>query len=281
MSESKYIFLYLTFSVLLLITIAILGYAWEAPNMNRYIFVPFLILLFVFVGYFLYDKSRSDGTTQQIISKKLYDARETERKKMASELHDGLQQDLHAIGFELKRISKSTFTPKERLEGLTEKINETIDEVRRISYELYPNQLEKLGLKRAIIGMGNDLGDSSDVYFSVKIDDEFEQLLNLEASIQIYRIVQELFNNVVQHSGAKRSDLTMSSDNMFLYIKLTDDGQGFEHNYKKMEVLRKGMGISSIEERLKLMRGKLEIKSQIGKGTEIKIHIPIKNLYNS
>src|SRR5260221_2393000 len=158
MSENKFIFLWVTFSILFVLAITLIDHFLESGK-DRYIFFLFLILLCIFAGYYFFGKTSSNNSDQQLISKKLYDAREEEKKKMASELHDGLQQDLHAIGFELKRLSKTTFTPKEKIESLAEKVTETIDQIRRISSELYPNQLEKLGLKKAIIGMADNLGD--------------------------------------------------------------------------------------------------------------------------
>jgi two-component system sensor histidine kinase DegS len=280
MSESKFIFIWISSSVLIVLTIVILGSAFDNPDFNKNIFIPFVVLLIIILGFVFHGYAKSDSSAEQLISKKMFDARESEKKKMAKELHDGLQQELHVITFELKQLSKKTFTPKEEMENLAEKINETIEEVRRISYALYPNQLEKLGLRKAILGIANNLADTSDVYFTIKIDEEFEKSLNLDAAIQIYRIIQELFNNVVKHSEAQRANLTMNTDKAYFYIYVSDDGQGFINNNLRMSRFRNGLGLNSIQDRLKLMNGKMEIKSQLGKGTEVKIQIPVKNIYD-
>lgn len=281
MSEKKLTFFWITSCILLVITIIILGEAWDAPGVNKLMFIPFLLLLSVSMFYYFFDKSRSEQSVQQQFSKKLLDVREAEKRKIASELHDGLQQDLHAINFEVQKISKTNFTPKEKLHVISNRIISMIDEIRRISAELYPHQLENLGLKKSIIGMTNNLSDLSDVHFTAKIDDEIDSLFKQEISIHIYRIIQELLNNVIIHSYATRAEVKIAVNKVFLYIDVKDNGKGLEYSIKKMDNFRKGLGIRSIRERLKFMKGTLDIKSESNKGTMFKIIIPLNRIYNS
>ena len=281
MSEGKLAFFWITSLILLLITIILLGDAWDFQSTNRYLFVPFLILLCVIVGYYFFNKKNIEKSFQQEFSKKLLDAREVEKKKIASELHDGLQQDLHSIDFEIKRLYKTTFTPYEKLENLSKRIIEVIDEVRRISSELYPHQLDKLGLTKALTAMANNLSDSSQAYLSVKIDENIDSLFSQEASIHIYRIIQELFNNIVAHSNATKASLKITTNNILLFIDIEDNGKGFENSFKVVDNSRKGLGLQSVQERLKLMNGSMEVISRIGKGSLFKITIPTRNIYNT
>lgn len=280
MSEPKLIFTWLLISAFVIVSIILLGKAWESSIESRFLFIPFFFLMIIGLAYFIYNKSNYDKTNQYRFSKKLLDAREAEKKKIASELHDGLQQDLHSIGYELKRIRNTNFTPTEKIEKINKRIDETIDEIRRISSELYPHQLENLGMKKAITAMANNISDQSEIYFKVTIDDKVDALFNQAASIHIYRIIQELFNNIQKHSNATKASIKMSTDNLYLYIDVEDNGVGLENNYMKVENFRKGLGLSSIQERLKLMSGIFNFKSQLSKGSTIKITIPIKNIYN-
>lgn len=280
MSDLKLILFWLTVTFFIVITIVLLDKAWAASDTDKFLFIPFLLLLLAGFGYIIFEKTNSEKTKEYKFSKKLLDAREAEKKKIASELHDGLQQDLHAIGYELKKIQNTNFTPKEKIEILSNRINGTIDEIRRISSELYPHQLENLGMKKAITAMANKLSDQSEIYVKIDIDDKVDALFNQAASIHIYRIIQELFNNILKHSNAEKASIKMNTDNIYLYVDVEDNGVGLENNLKKVDNFRKGLGLSSIQERLKLMGGFLNIKSQVSKGSIFKITIPVKNIYN-
>ncbi|MEO8513453.1 MAG: sensor histidine kinase [Ignavibacteria bacterium] len=281
MSEKKLIFFWITISIFIVISIIILSKAWESPSTDKFLFIPFILLLIIVFGYFLYDKNNFKKSSQYTFSKKILDARETEKKKIASELHDGLQQDLHSIGYEIKQIQNTNFTPKEKLEKISSRIDDTIDELRRISSELYPHQLENLGMKKAVTGMANNLSDHSEIHFKITIDEKVDALFNQEASIHIYRVIQELFNNIMKHSDATKASIKMSTDNLYLYVEVEDNGKGLERNFMKVENFRKGLGISSIQERIKLMNGTFNFKSELSKGTTFKITIPAKNIYNT
>ncbi len=277
MSENKLIFMWLTSSVLLIFTIIIL----EQISENKFLFISFLLLVSIILAYYFYDRTNAEKINQQYYSKMLLDARETEKKKIASELHDGLQQNLHSIDMEIQKISKTNFTPKEKLNNISDRIIDTIDEIRRIASELYPHQLENLGLRKAIIGMANNISDISGIHFVTNIENDIDDLFNKDVSIQIFRIIQELYNNIIKHSGATKAVTAISKSKLYLHIDVEDNGFGFENNFIKVDDFRKGLGIRSIRERLKVMSGNLKIKSQQGIGTEFKITIPIKNIYNS
>ena len=277
MSENKLIFMWLTSSVLLIFTIIIL----EQISENKFLFISFLLLVSIILAYYFYDRTNAEKINQQYYSKMLLDARETEKKKIASELHDGLQQNLHSIDMEIQKISKTNFTPKEKLNNISDRIIDTIDEIRRIASELYPHQLENLGLRKAIIGMANNISDISGIHFVTNIENDIDDLFNKDVSIQIFRIIQELYNNIIKHSGATKAVTAISKSKLYLHIDVEDNGFGFENNFIKVDDFRKGLGIRSIRERLKVMSGNLKIKSQQGTGTEFKITIPINNIYNS
>ncbi len=280
MTDFKLIIFWIIVSIFGIIFIIILGKAWESPSSDKYLFIPFLVLLILGFGYFLYEKRNYEKTNQYKFSKKLLDAREAEKKIIASELHDGLQQDLHSIRYELKKIQNTNFTPKEKIEKLTKRVDDTIDEIRRMSSALYPHQLENLGMKKAIIALANNLSDQSDIYFKKNIDEKVDALFSQEASIHIYRIIQELFNNILKHSNASEASIKITIDNIYLYIDVEDNGVGLENDFMKVEKVRKGLGLSSIQERLKLMSGTFSLKSKINMGSIFKIIVPIRNMYN-
>jgi len=159
---------------------------------------------------------------------------------------------------------------------MTERINQTISDIRTISSDLFPHQLEKLGLKKSIEAMANNLTYSTNVFFDTKISNDINDLYSDEVSLNIYRIIQELTNNIVKHSNASKAIIEMYVDGPFTYITVWDDGKGLKINLKKLDSFREGLGISSIHQRLKLIGGSLNVYSEIDKGTKFKINIPVK-----
>ncbi|RPI18193.1 MAG: hypothetical protein EHM58_06630 [Ignavibacteriae bacterium] len=280
MSEDKLSFTFIMVLVFAVITIIILDKAWNSPDGNRYLFIPFLLLLVVLIAMTYAAGQKKSKSKEEEFLKKLLSARETERKKIASELHDGIQQGLHSISFEAQRLARVSPITGYNVDHIADRINETIDDIRRISSELYPHHLEKLGLKKSIQQMANNLTDSTDVYFSTSIIDEIDSLFNEEASINIYRIIQELFNNIIKHSKAAKASIIIHTDKLYFYIIVEDNGRGFEDESNKLVNIRKGLGIISIEERLKILGGRLNISTSKEKGAKFKITLPLISIYN-
>jgi len=275
MTEERLSFVWLTLTILILITLYIFGKAWDSLE-SKIVFIFFGVLLVITTYLLLQNKSRKAKKNEQDFLQKLLETREFEKKKIASELHDSIQQNLHSINFELYRIAKNYPPVKWKIEEMTERINQTISDIRTISSDLFPHQLEKLGLKKSIEAMANNLTYSTNVFFDTKISNDINDLYSDEVSLNIYRIIQELTNNIVKHSNASKAIIEMYVDGPFTYITVWDDGKGLKINLKKLDSFREGLGISSIHQRLKLIGGSLNVYSEIDKGTKFKINIPVK-----
>lgn len=223
------------------------------------------------------DKENSDKLLieqSNEFSKKIIEVQEEEKKRVASELHDSLGQNIIIIKNKIlsliKNFNKENLESK--LQEITKNIDNISDEVRNISYSLHPYHLKTIGLTESIKDLIYDFSNSSNITFALSIDD-IDKIFLIEHQISIYRIIQECMTNCFKHSKATNIALNISKDTNYLTILVLDDGIGFNENTKSN---KNGFGIIGIKERLKIINGTLNINSNINK-TEIKIIIPIKN----
>jgi len=208
---------------------------------------------------------------QKEFSRKLIESQETERKRIASALHDSHGQNLLVISNELQRFQSTNSITEKDLDPLLETVKESIDEIRDISYNLHPHQLDRLGLKKAIESMIQRLDQTTEIQFSSQID-EIDEVFQKELTINIFRIIQEALNNIVKHAGAQIATISIKKNRKKIYISVSDDGKGFD-----LKNTQNGLGLINMEERVKLLGGKFTIKSHTGKGTSIDIILP-KNI---
>jgi two-component system sensor histidine kinase NreB len=212
---------------------------------------------------------------EKMITHSIFQAQEKERKLISRELHDGIGQSLFGILLQsdiIKSIPKNENELETHLEKLQGMITQTIEDVRHLSSELRPSTLDDHGLiatlKNFIRDFGNRFG--MQINFTYKGGNE-----RLPSSIEtaLYRIAQEALINAAKYSSAERIDIVIDVDKQkdTVFLTLTDFGKGFELNPSN----RNGVGIYSMEERASILGGDFLINSEIGKGTQIQVNIPI------
>ena len=199
----------------------------------------------------------------------LLEGQENERRRIIKELHDGVGQLLTAIRIRVEMLEGDDPLKEE----IKNQINDTIAEVRRVSYNVMPQALVDFGLEAALKG----LCDSMKRYANLDIDftyvRESETALNFEITTALFRIAQEGLNNIVKHAHATVVRLHVIQDENEVYLVLEDNGKGFDIENLKAN---SGMGLQNIRERAKLLNGSAEINAAPGQGTVIEIHIPIE-----
>jgi len=230
-----------------------------------------IIFLFLSTGPIIYYRRvtqlKKEKLMQEDFSRRLIHSQEEERKRIASELHDSIGQDLLVI----KNLALLKKDNHEQFEEISKVAGGAIDEVRRISYHLHPYQLDRLGLTKAIASMFTNIQNISNIKFEIKVDD-VNGLFDKEKEINIYRIIQELLNNILKHSEAAEAQIKVEIKNTELLIEAADNGRGFDFESAKSE--SKGFGLKSLENRVNLMGGKINIESST-LGTITKVIIPI------
>lgn len=198
---------------------------------------------------------------------------EYERKRIASELHDSLGQDLLVIKNQTKLVlKKQGHGGHDQLEQICSVADEAIANIRQISYNLHPYQLDKIGLTESLKSMIDKVNEASSVEFSYEIEN-IDDALPKDQEINFYRVVQELLNNIIKHSDAGHSRVKISRVKRLITVSVKDDGIGFE--YEKVKNQNRGLGLSGVRERIDILKGSVEIESKINRGTRVMIEIPI------
>lgn len=207
---------------------------------------------------------------QEAFSEQLISAQEAERQRIAAELHDSLGQHLLIIK-NSALIGLNSENGKEQLDGISDTASHAIDEVREISYNLRPYQLDDLGLTRAIESILKKIEDAAEVkVFSVI--DSIDRLFSPEAEIHLYRIVQESFNNIAKHARASSARIRIERNGHRVEITIQDDGRGFNPE-KTARTERGGFGLKGIAERARMLGAKYAIHSAPGEGTTITLKL--------
>lgn len=221
------------------------------------------------------SKIEKEKKAQEEFTKRLIDVQENDRKKIAAELHDSIGHDLLITKNKLLLSAKN---PDDK-EGVLSSINEvsgiisdTLKEVREISYNLHPYQIERLGLSKAIKSIIDRARKSTEIVFTDSIDN-IDSILVSETEISLYRIIQECINNIIKHSQATEVILNVNNDGKEISVLISDNGIGFDPDKLKRKSSGLGFGLAGIRERVKLINGHLEIDSSKDNGTSIMLHV--------
>jgi len=148
-------------------------------------------------------------------------------------------------------------------------------EVRRISRNLRPSELDDLGLVPALRSLCAEFGERTGIAVELSCPDQTEKL-SAEVELVAYRIAQEALTNVEKHAGAQHVTVELASDNVRLRLRLRDDGCGFDRNAPTPVTSKNGgMGLLDIEERVRLVNGTCTVNSAPAAGTEVAIELPL------
>jgi signal transduction histidine kinase len=211
------------------------------------------------------------------VSFKLLQAEETERKRIAQEIHDGVGQHWvivkHRLESILKQLGKEITTP---LEDILPIIQVGIEETRRIQMNLRPTLLDDLGILATITWFCREFQKANPViYIETKINVQENDVANPVKTV-IYRIMQEALNNISKHSKANLVNLTLQKEEDKIEFIIQDHGQGFDLNaVYSLKSSEKGLGLAGMKERTLLSGGSMSIESTKGIGTTIRASWPI------
>lgn len=214
------------------------------------------------------------GKKQEEDTKLLMATVEQERKRIAQELHDSSGVQLSAIRMKLTHLEDQLDDPRaaEDIHKLMQDVDRVNADIRTISHNLMPISLSKLGLKAAIQELVNHIKSS---YPNIKFN-LFQQYdsknLSANMEVHIYRIIQELLNNMVKHAQATEINIQLIDNESELIISLEDNGKGFVYAPENTM----GLGLKSILTRSQLIGGKFEVDSKLDAGSFFSITLPLK-----
>jgi len=236
------------------------------------------VLLTIYFGYKIrVARLEARHRLQEDFSRRLIRSHETERLRLAGELHDAIGQNLlimrnwAELGLKHESLDPEA---KNHFEQIAEVASNTLSETRTIVGNLSPQNLERFGLSEAIRSIVNQIERSSGIKFESRIED-VDDLLSTESQLAAYRSLQECLNNVVKHSGSPTARVEIRRVESGVDIFVEDVGEGFdaEHVLEEDSSVA-GFGLTNIVQRIRLMGGSVRIKSEPEKLTRIVISIP-------
>jgi two-component system sensor histidine kinase UhpB len=208
------------------------------------------------------EEERAESTRRAL------DAQESERLRVAQELHDEVGQNLTAALLQLSRLRAQA--PPElhaELSQAAETVRGNLDELRRIAQRLRPPELDELGLASALSHFSDRLSEQTGLPIERRLARDMPEL-GYEEELVIYRVAQEALTNVVRHAGASHAELSLERGRDRLVLQVADDGRGLDD-------AAPGGGLRGMRERAALIRAKLGIQSPANGGTVVTLHIPL------
>jgi two-component system NarL family sensor kinase len=213
--------------------------------------------------------ARAHADEQTLRLKAIIETQETERKRIAEELHDGVGQMLCVAKMNASVLREEPFRDPELWDNLENILDQSVSEVRNVSHSMMPSVLMKVGLKEAVKEYTEQVNASKQVQIVLNAD--MDKRLNSLAEVSVYRVIQELISNSLKHGLASKVDIGMQEANGRLYVTVKDNGRGFEES---MLTTNSGNGWYNIRSRLALLEGTSHISSVIKQGTEVKFDLP-------
>lgn len=236
----------------------------RVSKQRNYLLMGGIVLgLFGFLGY-RFNQVEKDRNDKKAFAEALIFAQEEERKRIGRDLHDGIGQSLLMI----KKLMDNTV-------GVTlenqKMITTTLEEVRAISHDLHPFQLDKFGLTATINDMVLKVEQSTDLFITRDIED-IDKVLDAKSEIHLYRAIQEALSNIVKHAEATAAKVSVQNKADKIVISILDNGKGFD--LELAVATSKSLGIRTMHERISAIGGKLKIEKGETNGTYINITVP-------
>jgi len=219
------------------------------------------------------DKTLAETRQQQFQA--VIEAQDNERKRIAGDLHDSVGQLLSLTKLNITDLLDNASQSEEEYKTIVEKtisvIDEACNEVREISHNLMPGSLMRLGFIPALKELVRKINDNNILKIEFTVEN-LERRQNEKIEIALYRIMQEILNNAIRHSGANNMYINLRTENEMLVMSVKDDGKGFQT--EKINESN-GIGWKNIFSRLNIINGTIDVKSRIGEGVIINIKVPV------
>ena len=207
---------------------------------------------------------------------RLITAQEAERSRIASDLHDDVNQQLAGLSIALSNVKRQlqnggNGTVQEEISRLQQRTIDLADVIRNLSHELHPGVLQHVGLAAALNGHCAEVGRQHPIDVTFSAVDGLDGIPQ-DIALCLYRVAQEALRNIAAHAGAHKVQITLRSIEEGLELIIVDDGQGFD----LAEVQRLGgLGLISLDERVRLIGGSLTIRTEPQHGTEVRVQVPL------
>ena len=216
----------------------------------------------------------------QYLSSNLLTAQENERRRISHELHDELGQSMAALKLQVGAIERrlpeySQEKIREECNNIRQHINQIIENVRRLSKDLSPVVIDDLGLEAAIDYLASNFAKLNKVQFTLDLPD-INPLFSQESQRLIYRIIQEALTNISKHANASHISIAAERKERLVSFTIHDDGVGFDlEKVINRRSTEKGMGLTTMVERVRILGGSIDFRSRPGQGTTVTFTAPM------
>ena len=220
------------------------------------------------------ELSRSHAKIRELAGK-LMSAQEEERRRISRELHDDLNQKVAALSIMISTITHQ-LALEESLRNQLEMVHtysvEIADGIHRLSHELHPAVLEHVGLPAALRAYVAEFSRLEKIRVELTVSEAVEAIPH-DAAVCLYRIAQESLRNIVKHSGVDHAEMTLTMDERAVCLHVVDSGSGFDLSSARNDG---GLGLASMEERIRLVQGSFRISTEPGGGSKLLATIPLR-----
>jgi signal transduction histidine kinase len=250
------------------------GSAHDVPSIQVFLLLvvaPFMVLAVVV------EERKNAEHALAGLNHKLIEAQEKERSRIARELHDDICQRLALLVLELQQLDALNLSAGEvntRLNELGQQTSEIVSDIQTLSHQLHSAKLRLLGLAAALKSLCKEFEEQqmAEIDFS---SHDLPDLLATDISLSIFRVAQEALHNSAKHSGVRHFEVRLWAEPGSLHLTVQDSGSGFDWEAVKQG---RGLGLTSMEERIKLVNGTLSIASQPRRGTTIHARVPLSSV---
>ena len=206
------------------------------------------------------------------ISRKLIEAQEQERSRIGRELHDDINQRLAMLVLRLEELHDNPSEFRSRVQELTKETTEISNDVQALSHEMHASKLEYLGVIAGIRSWCEEFGERQKMEIALRVDTVSP--LPLDIGLSLFRVLQESLHNATKHSGVRRIEVQLREDSGEVHLVISDLGRGFDLETAGQG---RGLGLTSMKERIRLVNGTLEIQSEPMCGTTVHVRVPFSS----
>src|ERR1700756_4670955 len=210
------------------------------------------------------------------MTRKLIEAQEQERTRIGRELHDDINQRLAMLAVELDQLQENPSESQSLVPELRKQVAEISNDVQALSHDLHSSKLEYLGVVAGIKSWCREFGARQKLEIDFK--SEVSTAVPLDVGICLFRVLQEALHNALKHSGVKRIEVQLREVPNEIHLTVTDLGRGFE---VEGALQGQGLGLTSMQERVRLLKGSIEIQSKPMGGTTVYVRIPLGSEQNA
>ena len=227
-------------------------------------------------GKHVQEELRRNRDDMRVLARRLISAHEDERRRIARELHDDVSQRLASVAIDSSMLESEirpvTESGADQLAKLSDRIRRLSADVHQVSRQLHPAILDELGLIKAMQAECDAFQRRSGIALRFEGPSEYSSVAK-STELALYRIMQECLRNIEKHSRAVSACVTLHLNEAEISLKVTDTGTGFDPTQQREEP---GLGMASLKERAGLLGGTVSIQSEIGRGTTVTAHLPVK-----